>query len=44
MQTWVIGNWKQNPATKREVEALLEDIVATIDSGLLDSDHKSRCQ
>ncbi len=44
MQAWVIGNWKQNPATKREVEALLEDIVATIDSGLLNSDHKSRCQ
>lgn len=31
MQTWVIGNWKQNPATIDEVENLLNDIVSAMD-------------
>ena len=27
MQAWLIGNWKQNPATKSEAETLLADIL-----------------
>lgn len=30
MQAWVIGNWKQNPATSRDVDTLLEDLLTTI--------------
>lgn len=27
MQTWVIGNWKQNPATSQDVNTLLDDLL-----------------
>ena len=30
MQAWVIGNWKQNPATSDDVNALLNDLCAAI--------------
>ena len=40
MQAWVIGNWKQNPATMSEVNALLETLLATVTD---DSDRTS-CQ
>lgn len=33
MQAWVIGNWKQNPATGQEVDTLLNDLLVTIGSG-----------
>ncbi len=44
MQAWVIGNWKQNPATKREVEALVTDILKaandlSVDNSNTDSSH-----
>lgn len=30
MQAWVIGNWKQNPATQHEVDELLDDLLSTL--------------
>ena len=27
MQSWVIGNWKQNPATQQAVNALVDDLI-----------------
>ena len=33
MQAWVIGNWKQNPATNQEVNALLDDLLSKVDAG-----------
>jgi len=30
MQAWVIGNWKQNPATSHDVNALMDDLLKTI--------------
>lgn len=30
MQAWVIGNWKQNPATSREVTALVDTVLTSI--------------
>lgn len=30
MQAWVIGNWKQNPATINEVDTLLNDLIAAL--------------
>ncbi len=33
MQAWVIGNWKQNPATLSEANTLLEALVAANDKG-----------
>ena len=30
MQAWVIGNWKQNPATTSEVNTLLEALLAAV--------------
>lgn len=32
MQAWVIGNWKQNPATSHDVDLLLNDLLTTIDA------------
>ncbi len=32
MQAWVIGNWKQNPATSHDVDLLLNDLLTTIDT------------
>ena len=31
MQAWVIGNWKQNPATSRDVDTLVTDLLQGID-------------
>ncbi|MES1966039.1 triose-phosphate isomerase [Psychrobacter sp. AH5] len=44
MQAWVIGNWKQNPATKREVETLVTEIVTannerSVNNSNTDSSH-----
>lgn len=33
MHAWVIGNWKQNPATSHEVRALLDEVLAASDAG-----------
>lgn len=30
MQAWVIGNWKQNPATSHDVNALLDDLLSAV--------------
>ncbi len=30
MQAWVIGNWKQNPATTKDVNALLDTLLTTV--------------
>lgn len=30
MQAWVIGNWKQNPATNHDVNALLDDLLSAV--------------
>ena len=32
MQAWVIGNWKQNPATSHDVNALLDDLLSKVDT------------
>ena len=32
MQAWVIGNWKQNPATSHDVNALLDDILTAVNA------------
>ena len=32
MQAWVIGNWKQNPATSHDVNALLDDLLTAVDT------------
>ena len=32
MQAWVIGNWKQNPATSHSVNALLDDLLTAIEA------------
>ncbi|WP_201587514.1 triose-phosphate isomerase [Psychrobacter jeotgali] len=31
MQAWVIGNWKQNPATTNEVNELIDSLLSAID-------------
>ncbi|MDN6276850.1 triose-phosphate isomerase [Psychrobacter sp.] len=30
MHAWVIGNWKQNPATSQDVDILLDDLLANV--------------
>jgi triosephosphate isomerase len=30
MQAWVIGNWKQNPATTKDVDALLDTLLTAV--------------
>ena len=32
MQAWVIGNWKQNPATSHDVNALLDDLLIAVNA------------
>ncbi|GHD31514.1 triosephosphate isomerase [Psychrobacter glaciei] len=32
MQAWVIGNWKQNPATNHDVNALLDDLLTAVNT------------
>ncbi|MGO1744668.1 MAG: triose-phosphate isomerase [Psychrobacter sp.] len=32
MQAWVIGNWKQNPATSHDVNVLLDDLLVAVDA------------
>lgn len=32
MQAWVIGNWKQNPATSHDVDSLLTNLLTAMDS------------
>lgn len=46
MQAWIIGNWKQNPATSDEAKALLEALLASAqgtDVGNQDAS-KKQCQ
>ncbi|MGO2884312.1 triose-phosphate isomerase [Psychrobacter celer] len=42
MQAWVIGNWKQNPATSDDVQTLLSDLLATADKD--DGANSAGCQ
>ena len=45
MQAWVIGNWKQNPATSDDVNALLNDLCAAISTTKqMSHDNSARCQ
>ena len=45
MQAWVIGNWKQNPATSHDVNALLDDLLTSIKATeQADSEVTARCQ
>ena len=46
MQAWVIGNWKQNPATSHDVDLLLNNLLTTIDAKeQADTERSnSRCQ
>lgn len=46
MQAWVIGNWKQNPATSRDVDALLNDLVTALETQVPADTalSKSRCK
>ena len=44
MQAWVIGNWKQNPATSHEVNALLNDLLTVTDAQVGTTPSTSRCQ
>ncbi len=32
MQAWVIGNWKQNPATNHDVNALLDNLLTAVNT------------
>ena len=32
MQAWVIGNWKQNPATSHDVNTLLDDLLIAVNA------------
>ena len=45
MQAWVIGNWKQNPATSHDVNALLDDLLTAIEATeQANSEVTARCQ
>lgn len=46
MQAWVIGNWKQNPATSHDVNVLLDDLLTAINAEeQADTERpNSRCQ
>lgn len=45
MQAWVIGNWKQNPATSSDVNALLDDLVTRItDKAAITANKATICQ
>lgn len=45
MQAWVIGNWKQNPATSHDVDALLHDLCAAISTTKqVGHDNSALCQ
>ena len=45
MQAWVIGNWKQNPATRHDVDALLEDLCTAISTTKqISHNNFARCQ
>lgn len=41
MQAWVIGNWKQNPATNNDVNKLLDSLLAVNDTA---STSTAQCQ
>lgn len=44
MQAWVIGNWKQNPATSHDVNTLLDDVLTAIDAQSDTAFSKRRCK
>ena len=45
MQAWVIGNWKQNPATGDDVDTLLNDLYAVTNTAKqMGQDTSERCQ
>ncbi len=44
MQAWVIGNWKQNPATINEVNTLLNDLVLATSNDNKATDTLAHCQ
>lgn len=41
MQAWVIGNWKQNPATISDVNTLIEALLAAVGDDKADNDKDS---
>lgn len=44
MQAWVIGNWKQNPATKSEVDSLLVELLTATDNASGSDSQPNACQ
>lgn len=44
MQAWVIGNWKQNPATIHDVNTLIDNLLTAIDKDGVNKSSASACQ
>ena len=44
MQAWVIGNWKQNPATNSDVTALLDSLLTATNKPANPSTTTAQCQ
>lgn len=44
MQAWVIGNWKQNPATRHDVNALLDDLLTAVSEKEYSDTDTTGCQ
>lgn len=45
MQAWVIGNWKQNPATSHDVTTLLDDLLTAVKANAQPADPvTNRCR
>ena len=45
MQAWVIGNWKQNPATNLEVSTLVDGLLTAVSSDpYLSNNEQQHCQ
>lgn len=44
MQAWVIGNWKQNPATHLEVSTLVDGLLTAVSSESALSGDEPQCQ
>lgn len=44
MQAWVIGNWKQNPATNNDVNTLLNDLLTVTEAQADTQLSMSRCK
>ena len=44
MQAWVIGNWKQNPATNNDVNKLLDCLLAATNEAVITPATIAKCQ